>query len=170
MAALEVLVPARASEAGRGAGILGGMPPPIRLPFRRRLAALLARQEVRFVLAGGWNTAFGYGIYVTLYYLFHARVHYLAIAVVANILAITMAYATHKLFVFRTRGNVLREYLRFYGVYGLTALLGLAALPISIEILKIDPYVAPLVLLVLTVAVSYVGHKHFSFRPRAPKG
>jgi len=130
----------------------------------RRVSALLARQEVRYLMAGGWNTVFGYGVYVWLLWLFQPQVHYMAIAVATNVLAITMAYATHKLFVFRTKGNVLREYLKFYGVYGVTAVLGLAALPLCVEWLGMSPYVAPLLILGVTVVVSYFGHKHFSFK------
>ena len=130
----------------------------------RRLAGLLARQEVRYLIAGGWNTLFGYGVYVGLLYMFQAWVHYMVIAVLANVFSISMAYATHKLFVFRTKGNVLREYFRFYGVYGVTAALGLLALPICVEVLRMSPYVAPLLILGVTVVVSYFGHKHFSFK------
>lgn len=36
-------------------------------------------------------------------YLFQDWLHYMVVAVIANILAITMAYATHKLFVFRIK-------------------------------------------------------------------
>jgi putative flippase GtrA len=125
---------------------------------------ILNNQSIRYLIAGGWNTVFGYGVYVGLLYLFQEWVHYMVIAVVSNILAITMAYATHKHFVFRTKGNTLREYLRFYGVYGVTAILGLIALPFCIEVLKINPYVAPLLILVVTIIVSFFGHKHFSFK------
>ncbi|MEI8079973.1 MAG: GtrA family protein, partial [bacterium] len=69
------------------------------------------------------------------------------------------------LFVFRTKGNVLREYVRFYGVYGVTAVLGLAALPFCVELLGLSPYLAPLLIMGVTVAVSYLGHQHFSFKP-----
>jgi len=130
----------------------------------RWLTWLLARQKVRYLIAGWWNTAFGYGVYVGLIYLFHPRVHYMVIAVVGNVLAVTMAFATHKLFVFRRTGNVLREYLKFYGVYGVTTVLGLLALPFSVEVLKINLYVAPLLMLAVSVVVSYFGHKHFSFK------
>ena len=116
------------------------------------------------MIAGGWNTVFGYGAYVGLLYLFHPWIHYMVIAVIANILSITMAYVTHKLFVFRTRGNVLREYLKFYGVYGVTAAFGLVALPFCVEVLKVNVYMAPLLILGVTVVVSYFGHKHFSFK------
>ena len=128
------------------------------------LRSLLARQEVRYLIAGGWNTVFGYGVYVGLLYLSQPHVHYMVVAVVANVFSITMAYATHKLFVFRTKGNVLREYLRFYAVYGVTAVLGLAALPVCVEIVGMSPYVAPLLILGATVVISYLGHKHFSFK------
>jgi len=65
----------------------------------RRFAGIIARQEVRFLIAGGWNTVFGYGVYAGMLFLFQPQVHYMVIAVVCNVLAISMAYATHKLFV-----------------------------------------------------------------------
>jgi putative flippase GtrA len=134
-------------------------------PFvSNRLTGLLSRQEVRYLIAGAWNTVFGYGVYAGLLYLFRPWVHYMVIALVGNVLAITMAYVTHKLFVFRTTGNVLREYVRFYGVYGVTAVLGLVALPFCVEVLGMSPYVAPLLILGGTVLMSYLAHSHFSFR------
>jgi putative flippase GtrA len=125
---------------------------------------LVARQEVRYLIAGAWNTVFGYGVYAGPYYLLHGRVHYMVVAAVGSIVAISMAYATHKLFVFRTKGNVLREYLKFCGVYGVTSALGLVALPFCVELLGMSPYVAPLLILAVTVVVSYLAHKHFSFK------
>ena len=107
---------------------------------------------------------FGYGVYAGMLYLFQPLVHYMVIAVAGNVLAISMAYATHKLFVFRTKGNVLREYLRFYGVYGVTTVLGLIALPLCVEMMGMSPYVAPLLIMAVGFVVSYFGHKHFSFK------
>lgn len=141
--------------------------PPQRLLDRdpvRRLSGLLVRQEVRYLIVGGWNTVFGYGIFVGLLYVLEARVHYMVIAVVCNVLAVTMAYATQKLFVFRTPGNLVREYFKFYGVQGVSNVVGLLALPFCVEVLRISPYVAPLLILVVTLVVSYLGHKHVSFR------
>ncbi len=140
------------------------MPPSTQPSLFDRLAGLFARQEVRYLIAGGWNTLFGYVVYAVPYFFFHGRIHYMVIAVVANPVAITMAYATHKLFVFRTKGNVLREYLKFYGVYGVITILGLLALPFCVEVLRMSPYVAPLLIIGVSVVVSYFGHKYFSFR------
>ncbi len=136
-----------------------------------------AWQVVRFVIVGGWNTAFGYGLYAGLTYLLTGRVPhaYMIASAVANVIAIATAYVGHKLVTFRTKGNVLRELLRFYLVYGATALVGLALLPLAVAGLNqvlanraYAPYVAQALLLPLNVALSFVGHKHFSFRP-APR-
>ena len=142
----------------------GGTSPAIHASIFDLPERLVARQEVRYLIAGAWNTVFGYGVYAGPYYLLHGRVHYMVVAAVGSVAAISMAYATHKLFVFRTKGHVLREYLKFCGVYGVTSALGLVALPLCVELLGMSPYTAPLFILAITVVVSYLAHKHFSFK------
>ncbi len=72
----------------------------------RETSSLLSR----YVVTGVWNTAFGYAAFALLVAWLASRVHYLLIAVAANVLAITNAYIVHKIFVFRTKGHCLREY------------------------------------------------------------
>jgi putative flippase GtrA len=130
-----------------------------------------SRQFARYLLAGGANTVFGYGIYAALNYaltdLFPYA--YLAAAVLGNIIAITLAYINYKFFVFKTKGNYLKEYLRFYVVYGFSLVLGLILLPFFVEVLLINSYLAGALLLPITVLISFIGHKNFSFGslPRA---
>jgi putative flippase GtrA len=135
-------------------------------------------QLVRFVIVGGWNTVFGYGVFAGANYLLADRLPhaYMVASVIANILAISMAYLGHKFVTFRTRGNYLREYLRFYLVYGVTALIGLALLPLVVALLGTVvanrahvPYIAQAILLPIGVLLSFVGHKRFSFRPPAAR-
>jgi putative flippase GtrA len=142
-----------------------------------RFAALHGRsirEIVRFVIVGGWNTVFGYGLFAASNYLLADRIPhaYMVACVIANAIAITMAYVGHKFVTFRTRGNYLREYLRFYVVYGATTLLGLVLLPPAVALIGLVvqrksyvPYIAQAVLLPVNVATSFVGHKRFSFRP-----
>lgn len=125
---------------------------------------LLARQEIRYLLAGGWNTAFGLLLWYLLLWLFYPAVHYTVIQVVYTVLAVTMAFAAYKWFVFRTRGNLLREYVKVWGVYGVASLLGLAAFPVCVEVLKIPVFAVPVLITAVTVLVSFFGHKHFSFK------
>lgn len=127
------------------------------------VAARLEKRPIRYLLAGAWNTLFGVGSSFLLYWLLHDRLHYLVIVVIANALAITMAFATHKTFVYRTVGGFFREYLRFYLVYSVAVLFGLAATPVCMEVLGMNFYVSQLLILSVTIAISYFAHGRFTF-------
>lgn len=60
---------------------------------------------IRYLLAGGWNTLFGIGVYALLFRLFGEAVNYLVLLIPANIIAVTGAFLTYKYIVFRTRGG-----------------------------------------------------------------
>jgi putative flippase GtrA len=130
-------------------------------------------QIVRYLVVGGLNTAFGYGSFAILNYLItgHIPYPYMVANVLANVVSITFAFVGYKYFVFRTKGNVLREYFRTYVVYGTSMLVGLALLPMLVFALgsvvhpvSLVPYVAQAICTVLVVFVSFFAHKKFSFR------
>jgi len=132
-----------------------------------------AQQFVRYLLVGGFNTLFGYGLFAALNWSFRGlgSYSYMYAAVPANVIAISVAFLGYKWFVFRTRGNYLIEYIRCFGVYGSSALISLAGLPILVPILRRNlhnpeaaPYIAAAILLVVTVVFSFFGHKNVSFR------
>ena len=118
----------------------------------------------RFLITGVWNTVFGVLVYIVLYEGLKQWVNYLALLIPANILAITNAYICYKLFVFKTSGNIIREYLRFYVVYGSTMLLGFVAMFCLVSGLGLNPIVAQFVCLPITIIFSYFSHSRFSFR------
>lgn len=133
------------------------------------------RQFVRYILVGGFNTVFSYGVFALLTWSFRelGSFSYMYAAVLSNFIAISVAFLGYKWFVFRTRGNYLVEYVRCFGVYGSSALIGLAGLPILVPILRhtlhkpeLAPYIAGAILTVVTVLFSFVGHKSFSFRQK----
>jgi putative flippase GtrA len=130
-------------------------------------------QILRYLLIGGFNTCFGYSLFVGFNYLFRALGVYgseLA-SLIGNVIAITVAFLGYKWFVFRTHGNYLREWLRCLSVYGSSMLFALVMLPPLTLLLRrwyghsqMASNVAAAILTVVTVAASYFGHKHFSFR------
>lgn len=123
-------------------------------------------EKINYLLIGGWNTLLGYLIFVALYYLFRQIIHYLILLIISNILSITNAYISYKIFVFKTRRNYLREYLRFYVVYGGAFALNFILLPVCVELFHIQPVIAQGVLMFLTVIFSYFGHKNYSFKKK----
>jgi putative flippase GtrA len=120
-------------------------------------------EKIRFLIAGGWNTLFGYLIFALLFYLLSAKVHYMALLAVSYIFSITNAYLSYKYFVFKTKGNVMQEYFRFYVIYGIAFLANLVLLPAFVELLHVHPLISQALIIVLTVIISYFGHKNFSF-------
>ena len=117
----------------------------------------------RYFLAGLWNTAFGYGVFAGLIAWHGNPTYYLLIALVSNVMAISNAYVVHKFLVFRTRGNYVREYLRYWLVYGAAAVMGVLALAILVSGLGLNVYLAQAGVVCGQVVLSFMGHRKFSF-------
>lgn len=137
-------------------------------------------QVVRFLIVGVWNTLFAYGLFSLLTYLLTPRIpNAYAAAMTASalgsVVCITVSFLGHKVFVFRTQGNFLKEYLRSFVVYGSTSLIGLVLLPIVMAVLNLFvtpraavPYLAGALLTGGTVVVSFFGHKRYTFAQTSP--
>lgn len=131
------------------------------------------QEFVRYILVGGFNTVFGYGLFALLNWSFRGlgSYNYMYAALLANLIAISVAFLGYKWFVFRTRGNYMVEWLRCLGVYSSSLLIGLAGLPILVPILRrhLDnpqhaPYIAAAFLTLITVLFSFLGHRNISFK------
>lgn len=130
------------------------------------------QKKVRFVLVGVWNTIFGYLVFVACDYLFERLfspryIAYMSAAILSNILAIINAYIFHKHITFQStvRGKgILMEFARFFSTYLFSIILGLILLPVSVEILGIEPKISAALLIPVTTIISYIGHSRFSFR------
>ena len=120
-------------------------------------------EKVRYLIVGGWNTVFGFMAFVGLYYFLGEIFHYISILTISYVASISNAYVFYKIFVFKTKGNYLKEYLRFYLVYGLVYAMNILLLPLFVEILKINIIIAQGIILFFTVVISYTGHKYYSF-------
>jgi putative flippase GtrA len=114
-------------------------------------------------MVGGWNTVFGYGAFALLYYFLSGRIHPTIILTFSYILSITNAYIGYKIFVFKTKGNVLREYFRFYVVYGGAFLINLVLLPIFMNFLMLNAYLSQGLITIMTIVGSYILHKRYTF-------
>lgn len=119
--------------------------------------------KVRFFIAGSWNTVFGYSLSLVLYSLLNSYLHILAISLIANILSISMSFITYKIFVFKLKGNWLKEYIRCYIVYGMISLISMSILWISVDFIKIPFWISQGLLIPIMILFSYIGHKKFTF-------
>jgi putative flippase GtrA len=154
-------------------------------PDQRSLRAWIAKltghippgQFWRYLLVGTWNTAFSYAMFALFTRMLEKVVpqSYMAASVLSSFFSITVSFLGYKWFVFKTKGNYLREWLRCLGVYGSNIAFGLLALPMLVYVLRrtphtqrMAPYIAGAMLTGVTVLVSFFGHKHFSFKVPSP--
>lgn len=128
------------------------------------IGRLIADQRIRYLVVGAWNTLFGYAFFALLLALLGHRVHYLALVVVAHVVAVAQNYVLYRTVVFRSRGGVLGESARFSAVY-LVALGGnLAILPLLVEAVGMPILVAQGLVVSGTVIASYAANRRFTFR------
>jgi len=130
----------------------------------------------RYLLVGAWNTLFGYGTFALFTALLNPIVShsYIWASLLSSLLNITIAFLGYKWFVFRTKGNYLREWLRCVAVYSGGIVFGLIALPVLVVLIRRNtrfftqaPYIAGAFLTLFVVLYSFLGHKKFSFRSPA---
>jgi len=100
-------------------------------------------QFLRYLAVGVFNTLFGYCTYVLFFTLFssvisanHPSLLAPLAAIVSTPLNITVAYFGYKIFVFKTHGNYLAEWLKCFGVYGVGMLPALIALSAVTRLLQ----------------------------------
>ena len=132
------------------------------------LAELVSKHWVviRYLLAGGYNTVFGFAVFAGLFLVFENQVHYIFIAIVSQIIGITNSFLTYRYFVFKSTGNIIHEYLRIYVVYGVSFVLGILLLALLVEIAGLHPILANLFVIIITVIVSYFGNSRFTFKQK----
>ena len=130
---------------------------PVRFYFRRR-------EQVLYLLVGGWNTVFGYGVWAAMQFLLGGFLHYLVIVVLSWPIAVLNAYLGYRYIVFRSDGPVLRELPRFSLIYFVMLIVNLVLLPIALSVLPFSIYGVQAALTVIVIVSSYLAHKYYSFR------
>lgn len=122
-------------------------------------------RPLRYLLAGAINTAFGLSFFPVLLWLspWFSR-HYMAGLVLSQLVCTVFAFSTYKIGVFRTRANILREFVRFssysYTVFGAN----LIALPLLVQGLGLHPIPAQFGFAMVTLIGSYFWHRSVTFR------
>lgn len=120
----------------------------------------LRQRFIRFLLVGGLNTVFGYGVWAFLIFI---GLHYMTATAIGTIIGILFNFKTTGCLVFRNHNN--RLLWRFLSVYGIVYLLNIALLR-GFELLNINLYIAGLIILLPLAGVSFFLMRCFVFKER----
>ena len=134
--------------------------------IKSMITRLLGRQEFRFLMVGGINTAVGYGTYALFIYL---GFDYLVAFTIATVVGVVNSYLWNRFFTFRSSSKALSEITRFALVYLVSFCVGLLFLKVIVGWLGINQYLAGILNIMMTTAISWFGHKNFSFKIKEDK-
>lgn len=140
-------------------------------------------QLLRYLAVGVWNTLFGYACFFVFTRLFlhlepgQPSLMASAAVVASTFINITVSFFGYKLFVFRSSGNWVHEYLRSFIVYLPTMAIGAVAIaPLTAGLEHVErvrswaPYIAGALIQGVTVIVSFFGHKRITFQQKSTPG
>jgi putative flippase GtrA len=137
-------------------------------------------QFLRYMAVGALNTVFGYASFMlfTWFLLRLSPANPAMMTSIAYVFAafvnISFSFLGYKWFVFRTKGNYVLEYSRSFGVYLPTLAMNVIAIaPLTVLLRHATPfprkapYVAGAILMSVSAVLSFLGHKHISFRQKS---
>ncbi|KRB36259.1 GtrA family protein [Microbacterium sp. Root180] len=139
--------------------------------MRNLLVEASRRPEIRYLVFGGLNTAFSYGLYAIALLILDAwgvPADYAIAITFSWIVSNLTSFVLQRHFVFRGTGHPFREFVKFTSVTLGSFLANLAMSWFSASVLGFDSamekLVSQLIVTAILVIVTYALHKSFSFR------
>lgn len=129
------------------------------------LKKALKREEFRFLLVGASNTVWGIISYPIYFWLLHPLgVNYLVILIMTYIVNGVISFSTQKYLVFKTRGNHLKEFWKYFLLQAATLGINLLVLPLAVQQFSMNPVIAQTVFIGLVIVTSFFFHKYVTFK------
>jgi putative flippase GtrA len=144
-----------AAQPGHGSRVWNLMPSSIRSRIRP--------QHVKFAAIGIYNTLFGYAVFAGLHLGF-PHVNYIFVLIVSREVSVVSAFIAYRWLVFKVKGGLVGDFVRFWMVYSGALVMNLIALPFFVQIVGMSVLPAQALVVVLTVISTWIGHNHFSFK------
>lgn len=88
-------------------------------------------QQLRYLIVGGFNTLFGFGVFVALDLTTAQYIGHYVVLTVATVISITAAHACQRTWIWFSRAPYLRELTRFSSVYVVGYFLNLVLLYVA---------------------------------------
>ena len=126
--------------------------------------------KIRFLLVGGFNTVFAYVLlnilnYVLLFFIGLSKLNAANLALLLQyIVSINLSFLTMRYYVFQSRGNFYKEWLKACSVYFLMYLTNAPFLSFLIIKLGWNVWLAQSVYLVFSTIFIFLLHKYYSFK------
>lgn len=118
---------------------------------------------IRFLVIGCINAGISYIIYAICVWILGAEYYQLCVAL-QWILSSFISYLNQKFFVFCTKGNYVKEYLKCCSTWAVSYVLNVIILEIFVRFLIKNVYIAQFISLFVVSIATYVLFKFFAFK------
>jgi putative flippase GtrA len=122
------------------------------------------RQQILYLVVGGWNTLFQYGVFSLMWFLLHVHLHPDLVLVLATLISSVNGFLGFRYVVFGPSGHPLWEYLKFQLVYGPILVLNMVVLPLMLRYTSVNAYVIQAAWGGMAIILAYFGNKYFTFK------
>lgn len=136
---------------------------------RGPLLRLVRDPKTAFLVVGLINTVLGVALFAGFDRLFGPK-HYLLTLLCMHVVSVIVAFVLYRRLVFRVRGNLLRDAMRFESVYLTGLAINVVLLTATVELLHWRPLAAQVVIVAFNAFWSWFGHGRFSFRRPGSSG
>lgn len=118
---------------------------------------------MRFLVIGCVNAGIAYLIYAVCVFFIGAE-HYKLCATLQWVLSSFTSYFNQKFFVFCTKGNYIKEYIKCCSTWAISYVLNIVLLEIFVRFIIKNVYIAQFISMFLVSLVTYVLFKVFAFK------
>ena len=125
----------------------------------------LISDKIRFVIIGGINAFISYVIFAAALFLI-GKDYYQLCVVLQWVLSSVPSYLNQKFFVFGTKGNYVKEYLKCCTTWGVSFVLNVIILELLVRFVIKNAYIAQIFSIFIVSIVTYVLFKYFAFRKK----
>lgn len=124
--------------------------------------------KIRFVCVGCINAGISYIIFALALYLI-GNEHYQICVILQWVISSVFSYLNQKFFVFCTKGNYVKEYLKCCSAWAVSYCLNVIILEIFMRYIMKNAYIAQFISLFIVSVVTYVLFKYFAFKKKEDK-
>ncbi len=119
--------------------------------------------KIRFLVIGGVNAGISYIIFILAVLLLGDK-YYQICAALQWVISSFFSFTNQKIFVFRTKGNWVREYLKCCTTWLVSYLMNALLLEALVKYCDLNVYIAQILSIFSVSVLTYVLFKYFAFR------
>ncbi len=121
--------------------------------------------KIRFLIIGAINAAISYIIFAIAVWIL-GQEHYQVCVILQWSISSVFSYFNQKFFVFCTKGNYLKEYLKCCSTWAVSYLLNVVILELLVRFAIKNVYLSQFISIFLVSVVTYVLFKYFAFKKK----